>query len=66
MSIAIEPVPAPFLVTVTVRPEATSVLAPHPAPVSAVRPAVVGVSFGWEGFSASELAELTWEDAAWQ
>ncbi len=63
MSVAIEQVPAPFLVTVTLRAEPAS---PDLNPAPSVRPLPVAVPSGWVGFSAAEVAELTWEDVAWQ
>lgn len=67
MSVAIEQVQAPFLVTVTFRPEPSSpVNGPHLAPSSAVGSPAAVVPSGWSGLSADELAELSWEDAAWQ
>ena len=67
MSVAIEQLPAPFLVTVTLRADPLALdPATDLAPTLAVRPSAGAVPSGWGGLSASELAELTWEDAAWQ
>ncbi len=63
MSVAIEQAPAPFLVTVRFRDEPSS---PAPTPTPVVRSSDVVVPFGWATLSASELADLTWEDADWQ
>ena len=67
MSVAIEQVQAPFLVTVTFRPEPSSPAnGLHLASSSAAGAPAAVVPSGWSGLSVDELAELSWEDAAWQ
>ncbi len=67
MSVAIEHLPHPFLVTVSLGAKPSSLApAPTPAPAPGVRSSDVEVPLGWAALTSSEVAELAWEDAAWQ